>query len=290
MKNWILILIASCGLTAGIAQSNMISGYVFLDANINGIYDKGETPLPNVFVSNGLDVVKSDGLGKYEIKLIEDRSVFVMKPSGFIPGVTHNNISRFFAHHSPSGSPQYKYAGIPKTTLKDQLNFAMYPNPGEDTLKIALLGDTQVETIDDVYYVARLVGEQLVEEEVDFVVPLGDLVFDDLNLFDPLKKVLGKIGAPVYYVYGNHDRNYDAMQLQYRDETYEANFGPSYHAFNYGDHAFFVLNNIYPEHGTRNFEARIDEDQLQFFKNYLKMVPFENTDPFIHAYTIGGSW
>jgi len=275
MKNWVFVVISGLCLTPGFAQPGKISGHVYVDENSNGIYDKGETPLPNVSLSNGIDVVQTNERGEYEIPLLDDAVIFVIKPSGYIPGLTENNISNFFAYHKPKGSPKYKYQGIPKTVLSDPLDFAMCPNPGEDTVKVALLGDTQIEIIDDVYYVAKLVGEQLINEKVDFVVPLGDLVFDDLDLFDPLKMVLGKIGAPVYYVYGNHDRNYDATRLQYRDETFKAHFGPSYYAFNYGSVAFLVLNTVFPENGTRKFEGKIDKNQLRFIENYVKTLSFD---------------
>ena len=272
IKDWIIVIVYALCLSTGFAQSRILSGHVYVDENSNGVFDRAETPLPNVSISNGIDVVETNDEGEYKIPLFDDAVIFVIKPSSYISGLTENNIARFFNHHKLTGSPVYKYQGIPKNELSDQLNFAMYPNPGEDTLKVALLGDIQVKIIDDVYYVANLVGEQLLDERVDFVVPLGDLVFDDLDLFDPLKKVLGKIGAPVYYVYGNHDRNYDATQLKYRDETYKAHFGPSYYAFNYGEKAFLVLNTVFPENGTRNFEGRIDEDQLRFIENYIKTL------------------
>jgi len=275
MSNGFLVLFCTFLWSQGFAQSKLQSGHVFLDENKNGIYDRDEEPLSNVCISNGMDIVRTNERGEYEIPLRQEGVIFVIKPSGYIPAFSEDYIANFYAYHKPDGSPKYKYEGIQKRVLPDQLDFALYPNPDEKRVKIALLGDTQVDIIDHVFHVAKLVGDQLIDEEVDFVVPLGDLVFDDLDLFDPLKKVLGKIGAPVYYVYGNHDRNYDGTELQYRDETYEAHFGPSYYAFNYGKNAFLVLNSVFPENGTRKFDGRIDEDQLKFVENYLKTLPGE---------------
>lgn len=258
-------------------QSYTQSGTVYLDANGNGVYDQGEQPLSQIAVSNGRDIILSDDMGKYEIPLRENGVIFVIKPSGYIPAFNDENISNFFSFNKPDDSPELKYPGIPKTILTQPFNFPLYPSPNENKLKIALLGDTQVESMEHIHHVAKLVAEQLIDEKVDFVVPLGDLVFDDLDLFEPLKKVLGKIGSPVYYVYGNHDRNYDAAELEHRDETYKVSFGPSYYAFNYGNNAFLVLNDVFPENGTRKFEAKIDEDQLQFITNFIGTVPVFNT-------------
>lgn len=277
MRIWTSIVICLLICSNLIAQSEKISGLVYLDENSNGKHDQEERRLPNVAISNGLEVVQTDGQGKYQISLRENGVLFVIKPPGYIPAVNEHNISQFFAYHKPEGSPNFQYEGLAKTILGEHHDFALRDNPDERELTVALLGDTQVEIRDDVYYVAKLVGDQLMDEEIDFVVPLGDLVFDDLDLFDPLKRVLGKVGAPVYYVYGNHDRNYDATELDHRDETYEAHFGPSYYAFEYGSQAFIVLNNVLPENGTRYFEGSIDPNQLAFIGNYLKTLPSDKS-------------
>lgn len=273
MNNWALIIIfIFCGVY-GYSQSRIQSGYVYLDENRNGHFDQGEKPLSNISISNGCDIVQTNEQGEYKLPLLDNGIIFLIKPSNYIPAFTEEYISSFFAFHNPDGSPTLKYDGLEKSSLPDQFNFALYSNPGEKEFRVALLGDTQVEEMEHVSHVAKLVAEQLMYEKVDFVVPLGDLVFDDLDLFDPLKNVLGKIGSPVYYVYGNHDRNYDATALEDRDETYKANFGPSWYAFNYGDHAFLVLNDVFPVNGTRKFEAKIDDLQLKFIANFMKTVP-----------------
>lgn len=271
--NAVLSILFTLYACIGASQAQLLSGYVFLDLNENGIYDSADKPLSQVSISNGQDIVQSDDGGKYEISLLENGLIFLIKPSGYIPASTRENILNYFSFNKPDGSPELKYPGIPKIILTQPFNFPLYPSPNENKFKIALLGDTQVENEEHVSHVAKLVAEQLIDEKLDFVIPLGDLVFDDLDLFDPLKRVLGKIGSPVYYVYGNHDRNYDATDLKYRDETYKANFGPSWYAYNYGDHAFLVLNNVFPENGTRKFEAKIDDLQLKFIANFIKTVP-----------------
>ncbi|MCB0688728.1 MAG: hypothetical protein KDC53_19450, partial [Saprospiraceae bacterium] len=53
----------------GFAQEVIARGKVYLDANGNGTYDDGESGLAGIKVSNGRDVIKTDHLGKYTIKL-----------------------------------------------------------------------------------------------------------------------------------------------------------------------------------------------------------------------------
>ncbi|MEH6681632.1 MAG: calcineurin-like phosphoesterase family protein [Sediminicola sp.] len=266
MKSIKCISLLLLSLNMAMAQSDRQSGRVFNDANGNGAYDSGELPLADVYLSNGKDIVHTDKKGRYSISLREGNPVFLIKPSGYGLPLTEDNIPMttggFLKRHVQVGNGK-----------KDQVDFPLHPQKEEGGFKVALLGDTQVKVLDDVFYVADLVGEQLIQEKVDFVVPLGDLVFDNLELFGPLKKVLGKIGAPVQYVYGNHDRDYDETKIQFRDRTYISHFGPSYYAFNYGDHTFLVLNTVFPEPGTKKYEGRIDNDQLMFLENYLQVLP-----------------
>ncbi|MCB0685088.1 MAG: calcineurin-like phosphoesterase family protein [Saprospiraceae bacterium] len=277
LKDFVFVTIFTLYWVWGLTQSTVQSGYVFYDINENGVYDTGDKPLSGISISNGLDVVQSDEEGAYKISMRENGVIFIIKPSGYRSSVNKENIASFYAFLKPEGSPKLQYPGIAKFTISGSLNFPLYRNNDEKKIKVAILGDTQVENMEHIAHVAKLVAEQIIHEEADFVVPLGDLVFDDLNLFDPLKQVLSKIGSPVYYVYGNHDRNYDAMDLQYRDETFKANFGPSYYAFNYGNNSFIVMNDVFPENGTRRFLAKIDADQLAFIANLVQTIPEENS-------------
>ncbi len=261
-------------LSTAIAHSETISGYVFIDLNKNGVFDKNETPLENVCVSNGTDVVTTNKKGKYTLPLIADASIFVIKPNGYLPRLSKYNIPQNYTFNKPQGSPEYIKNGIEPVKLNKSQNFAFYENGDESSLKICLLGDTQTRYKDELYYLGNLVGGQLVDKEFDFIVPLGDIVDDNQDLLEPVKKVLAKVGAPIYCVMGNHDRNYEAKSLIYRDETYKNIYGPSYYAFNYGGNCFIVLNDIFPDTtgASRKYVGRFDNKQLKFIENYLSYV------------------
>jgi predicted phosphodiesterase len=270
---FVLICIQSSTATS---QTKKIVGFVFHDLNKNEVFDANEKGIPSVAISNGSDVVVTDKNGKYSLKIDDDTTVFLIKPSRYISKLSTNFVPENYAFNKPKGSPDLHFKGVEAQTLNAPLNFPLYKNEGEDELKIGLLGDIQAKTIDDVYYLSKAVSEKMLEEEYDFLVPLGDITFDNLRLFEPIKSVLGKVGAPVYYIYGNHDRNYDGENIDLRDETYERNFGPSYYAFNYGSHTFIALNNIFPK-PHHEYDAKIDDKQMQFVKGLLKTVPKENT-------------
>ncbi|UOB16711.1 calcineurin-like phosphoesterase C-terminal domain-containing protein [Abyssalbus ytuae] len=232
-------------------QEKHIEGIVFIDKNSNTLFDAGDTVLPDILVSNGRDIVTTNKKGRYKIKTILHNPVFIIKPTGYISKIDSLNKVLFY-----------------KDSEKEEQNFyfPLYPHQEKDSLKIALLGDIQVDVMDDIFHTGKLVTEELVENKPDFIVPLGDLSFDNPEIFQPLSQTLGLIGSPVFYVIGNHDLNFGETTLECRDQNFEKNFGPSYYAFEYSSNLFLVLNNVYPAN-KKYYEGKIDQNQLTFIKN-----------------------
>ncbi|MFI0430271.1 calcineurin-like phosphoesterase C-terminal domain-containing protein [Mariniflexile sp. HMF6888] len=252
------------------AQSQVIKGIVFLDTNENGIFDGGEATLQNIPISNGRDIVLSNAKGAYSIEYVKGNLIFLLKPSGYISKTNKNNIVQSYFN------PQ-------KLGTSTNIDFPLYEHPENDKVKVALLGDVQVDVMDDVYHVGKLVAEELIGNKPDFIIPLGDLSFDNLEIFNPLSQVLGLIGTPVFYVIGNHDLNFKGTEFRDRDLSFETIFGPSYYAFEYGKNLFLVLNDIYPLSNGK-YTGKIDEDQLKFIKNLvaIKQQAYESINLAMH--------
>lgn len=252
----------------GLLGQKSAKGIVFVDENLNGVLDDSEPKLPHVLVSNGKDIVATDEQGRYRIDRIDGNPIFVIKPSGYLPKLDPDNIPQFF--YNPGDG-------------NGSLDFPLYKNREGEDFTAALLGDLQVNVMDDVHHVGKLVTEELARNKPDFIVPLGDLSFDNYDIFRPLAKSLGLIGAPIFYVIGNHDINFGEARLEDRDKSYEEVFGPSYYAFEYGDQLFVVLNHTYPLQ-DRKYEGRIDANQLTFVKNLvdLKSKEFSSIKLFMH--------
>jgi len=54
-----------------------VSGYVFEDKNNNGVMDRNEKGLPNVAVSNNVQVAVTDSKGRYTLPVQNDNIIFV---------------------------------------------------------------------------------------------------------------------------------------------------------------------------------------------------------------------
>ncbi|QDT29184.1 Calcineurin-like phosphoesterase [Gimesia panareensis] len=260
------------------------TGVVFHDANQNRKFDAGEKVLPNVCVSNGLKVVRTDENGKYELPVTDDTILFVIKPKNWRTPLSKNLTPEFYYIHKPKGSPKFKYAGVePTGPLPESVNFPLYPQKEPGQFRAIFFGDPQPRDQKEIDYIAHDVIEDLVGTDASFGVTLGDILFDDLSLFESQARGVALLGIPWYNVIGNHDINYDAPNDKLSDETFERAFGPSYYSFDYGTVHFIVLDDIEwivsEENKAKNkkkkghYQGGLGKEQIEFVKNDLQQIP-----------------
>jgi len=255
-------------------------GTVFHDQNRNGIQDPGEPGLAGVRVSNQVEIVVTDEEGRWELPATDDMTFFVIKPRDWATPVNAHQLPQFHYTHKPEGSPSQKFAGVsPTGALPESIDFPLYPAPEPAEFEAIFFGDPQPRDVREVEYIGHDVVEELIGTTAKFGVTLGDIVFDDLSVFEPLNATVALIGIPWYNVIGNHDINQDAAHDKDSDETFTQIYGPNYYAFDYGPVHFLVLDNIVwggakPE-GSGSYTGGLDQDQLDFVKHDLAQVPEE---------------
>lgn len=272
-----IIAVSALIFSLGITAQNTATGFVFEDINQNGRKDQKENGIARVAVTNGQEVVLTDAKGRYELPVGNDNIISVIKPAGYSVGRNEDNLPQFFYIHKPEGSPESKFKGVPPTgKLPKSVDFALQPTEEKEEFTALIFGDPQPYTQQQIEYFARdIVSEVEGIDNVPFGLSLGDLVGNDLDLFNPYIKAVKKAGIPWYNLLGNHDLNFDAQTDEMSDETFEAHFGPANYAFNYGKVHFIVLDDIiYPDpRDEKGYWGGFREDQLQFVKNDLKHVP-----------------
>ena len=271
-------------------QTQVARGVVYHDANENGMRDVSESPLPGVYVSNGLDVVATDKMGGYELMVGDDTIIFVIKPRDWMTPIDEQNIPRFYYIHKPAGSPdeKFKFKGVkPTGPLPASIDFPLTPSADETNFSVIVMGDPQPDNIDDVSLYANDVVAELVGTDARFAIAMGDLVGDDLSLFEPINRVHAVLGIPWYSVYGNHDMNLLSPNDKYADETFERVYGPPDYAFQYGQVHFIFLDNV-RWNGPQGIDPRprnnnyggyngwLHEEQLTFVANYVATVPLDD--------------
>jgi len=258
-----------------------VSGVVFHDRDSDGVRDRFERGIRGVAVSNGRDVARTDWRGRYRLPVSDDTIIFVVKPGGFATPLDEHHLPRFYVIHKPGGSPPgLRFPGVaPTGPLPASVDFPLTRRREPDAFDVLLFGDTQVYNSDEIDILSRDVIEEVIGSEAAFGITLGDLVGDDLSLFEPLNEVVGQVGIPWYNVLGNHDMNYRATSDVYADETFERVYGPATYAFEYGSVHFVVLDDVIYKgpladgYSVENYVGGLSPDQLAFLRNYLEGVP-----------------
>ncbi|MEY3173653.1 MAG: hypothetical protein RLZZ436_1567 [Planctomycetota bacterium] len=273
LSAWLILL------CPGLAHSSLAedaTGIVYVDANQNRQRDTDEQGLAGVRVSNGREVTVTDAQGRYVLPVDDDTIIFVIKPSGYRPVIDELNLSRFYYIHKPKGSPAQDFPGVPPTgPLPASIDFPLTAVTEPAAFDVIFFGDTQPRNQQEIDYIAHDVVEELAGVKAAFGVTLGDVLFDDLSLFDSFNRTISHIGVPWYNVLGNHDINYASEDDELSDETWERVYGPPYYSFDYGPVHFIAVDDVHwMRDGDRKmYRTGLSEDQLTFIENDLKHVP-----------------
>jgi hypothetical protein len=267
------------------AEANVVAGLVFEDRDGSGRPGPANPGLPGVLVSNGREVAVTDADGRYNLPLPDEAAIFVIKPAGFMPPVDPaTNLPRFFHLHQPQGSPvslSLEFAGIaPTGPLPASVDFGLTRQEEPSAFEVVLFTDPQPETDVEVDYIREDIIEALAGTKARFGVTAGDIMFDDLSLYNRYNRIIGTIGLPWWNIGGNHDLNFEAPDRRYSRETFKRVFGPNYYAFFYAKTLFLMLDDVdylgadkTKPHGAGKYEGRIDATQLEFISDVLAHTP-----------------
>ena len=286
------LLVAAGGVAAALtapgaarADTATVSGLVFEDKDGSGKPGPGNPGLAGVLVSNGKDIAVTDADGRYTLPLPEEAVIFVIKPAGFMPPVDPaTNLPRFYRLHQPDGSPaslNLTFAGVPPTgPLPPSVDFALRRLDEPTAFEVVLFTDPQPESDVEVDFIREDVIEALAGTKAQFGLTSGDIMFDDLSLYDRYNAIIGTIGLPWWNVGGNHDLNFEAPDRRRSRETFKRVFGPNYYAFFYSQTLFLMLDDVdylgtdkTRPHGEGVYEGRLDATQLEFVRNVLTHTP-----------------
>src|SRR5688500_12596562 len=145
------------------AGQTTATGLVFHDKDGDRKRDAGEPGIPNVCVSNGEDIVKTDRDGKWRLPVDDDTAFFVIKPRGWMTPLNHHNLPEFYYIHKPQGSPNVKFAGVaPTGPLPESIDFALTPPKEPERFRALFFGDTQPRDAREVDYITHDVIEPMI--------------------------------------------------------------------------------------------------------------------------------
>ena len=221
------------------------SGSVFVDANVNGTFDKGERLLAGVCVSDGQNVVKTGKDGTFELPgYAKTRFITITTPAGY-------QVEKHYILVSPSVQ-SYDFAlTICERTAQDSHSFIQ-------------IADTEIHTRGVASDWTRFLQEYIENEHIAFLVHTGDICYES-GLKNHIKVVNSKtMNCPVYYCVGNHD----LVKGEYGEQLFESIYGPSWYSFDVGNVHYVVT----PMAGGDYKPGYTKDDVYRWLKNDLSMM------------------
>lgn len=256
-------------LTGGFAISSYapVKHLIGTGKKIKGRVHSNKKAVEGVVVSDGYSVVLTDKEGKYELEPHPDAvTLFISTPSGF-HFVNENGIARHYRLLS----------GINK---KKNINFELQPlNRNDDEHRFIIWADPQVKNAKDV----QKMMEQSVPDVQKFVsaagdtlihgITIGDIVWDELQLFAEYNKAVQQMKIPFFQCLGNHDMDYNKGGDETSDDTFQKTYGPTYYSFNRGQVHYVVMDNVRYLGKDREYDGFIQQNQLNWLEKDLAFVP-----------------
>src|SRR6516162_657394 len=256
---------------------SVVTGIVFEDTSGTGVRRPDDPGIAGVLVSNGRDVVKTGRDGRYTLPLDDEAVIHVTKPTGYAPPVDRGvMLPRFYYIHQPKGTPSHlglRYRGIdPTGPLPGSVDFALKKADEPACFDVLLLTDPHAESPAAIDFIRTDVVNALIGTKAAFGMTTGDMMSDNLSLYDRYNRIIGQIGIPWHNIVGNHDLNFEAPDRKFSRETFKRTFGPDYYAFEYGGALFLILDNV-DYLGNGKYQGRFGERQLAFVSDVLKQTP-----------------
>ena len=288
--------IASPQIISNGAEAETITGFVFHDPNKDGIMDNSEKGVAGVLVSNGLDWIRTDEKGFYEIPVRSDMNLTIVQPAGWRVPTNELMVPQFFHVHKEGGTGyEMRFGGLPDNGPAPQsVNFPLIKEGAAgQQFSCAILGDPQTYTNEQLTWLRDGVFADILENSYrqgDCMIQLGDVVGDDLGLLQRNLELAAATGLPQWLVIGNHDIDFDARVNDDKADSWRRIYGPNYYAFEMGNVLFVVLDNIfYPcgeedaERGRTNcaedrpptYNGRLTETQFAWLEGLIDNTPKE---------------
>lgn len=257
-----VVLCLACSASTQALGAEPFKARVFLDANGDGHWSRGEQGVPGVAFSDGQTLWHTDANGEVHLDGASDAVFFVIKPAGFRLGVRSDGLPDF-----------WRVAGSSTNTWEVPLATDAVRPP----YSVRVFGDPQPKNTADVgYYANDVVASERRLPRAQFGLSLGDIVHGNLPLYPAMIQATAAMETPWLHVSGNHDRDYAAASDEASLATFRRHFGPDTFAWEEQGLALVVLDNVIHQPGTgvpARYVGGLRESQFEFLSAYLASVP-----------------
>ncbi len=239
--------------------------------------------IPEVQITDGKTIVLTDKHGKFSLETSDESEyIYYSLPSGYESPI-QNGIPVFFKK-------------IKHELKKQKINFELIKAVKSQTNHAFILwADPQVLDLEEFDLLEEVVKDvkktiaSFSPETPVHAISAGDNVFDRLHFFDKYKQVISQIKVPFYQVIGNHDMDYNNRSNELSSKSFTEAFGPVHFSYNVGKIHYIVLKNVFYYGFSYRYIGYIDEKQLQWLEQDLKLVkPGSTVVVSLHIPTIYG--
>lgn len=218
-------------------------------------------------VTDGLSVVQTEEDGSFELVSFHDQPfVYLTKPSGYAFETSETGTARFYVPVTAAPGETQEVAftlePLPDGPATAHAFLALADPQTQNTWEIERM---MADAVPSVRETVRALGERPV-----FGVSVGDIMFDDLSLYDEYEQAVQQMGVPFYQVVGNHDLDFDAVTDAGSSATFQQRFGPPYYSFDVGAVHYVVLDDVFWTHAQ--YIGYLDDEQLGWLEQDLARV------------------
>ena len=252
-------------------------GRVVVDHDFNGRIDVGNPGLEGVGISDGRRIVRTDAKGRYDFRVADGTTVFMINPAGYQAVLRQDGVPDIWRNVQRTEGPRLRFGGVPRDKRSSCGDFIVQPpdDRGGEPLQVHLSGDPQFKSMTDVgYYRRDIIEPALALGPVDLAVTMGDLVDDHLELYPALKAEDAKLKATWLHAPGNHDLDFDAGGDAHSLDSFRHAFGPDTYAWEEPEAAFIILDDVlFKGPAKSNYFGGLRPDQFAFLEAYLATAP-----------------
>ena len=253
------------------------------------VYGGSNEKLAGVVISDGLLCVRTNENGYFEIDSDLSRTKFIMAsiPSGYTAPLNSNGLPIFYHkvtdEERKNGLVQhtFEFNPIKNNPERYTLIVGADPQPRASTAGYDNIAYHSLEMCDDFYKDMHEKARTINDRNV-YGMMLGDLVHENMSLFDNYIAGLRTLGFPMFNILGNHDNDYTAANDEEGRRKYEEKLGPTYYSFNIGKQHYVVLDNLImkkreSDNSLREYDQGLTDEIWQWLQNDLAYVDRSTT-------------
>jgi hypothetical protein len=251
------------GATLFISLKSYPSALFNVDRKILGRVTANGKGVASVVISDGFNVVQTDKTGNYTIEINPlAKFVWLSTPAGY-EFKTDSYLAKHYENLSAGSKLNFEIKPLKQSDTKH--NFIIWADPQVKNKKD--VEKMMTTAVPDSQKLIKSLGNDPIHG-----VCVGDIVWDNHELFADYNKAVAEMGIPFFQALGNHDMDYRLGGDETSDKTFSEHYGPTYYSFNRGKAHYIVLDDVRYLGTERNYDGFISQVQLDWMAKDLKFV------------------